>query len=110
MNDLLPVSITASDLSIPGIYLVHDFITAKEEEVSTWQYLPSHIKTQVLLSIFIISFNLLFLIVFHLYSKIIYKYGPFHLLRNCSKLLTADPGTVFQKEGFNTMVMSFVMM
>ncbi|XP_061359881.1 alkylated DNA repair protein ALKBH8 homolog isoform X2 [Gastrolobium bilobum] len=32
VSDLVPVSVTASDLSIPGIYLVHDFITAKEEE------------------------------------------------------------------------------
>ncbi|KAK7309464.1 hypothetical protein RJT34_06214 [Clitoria ternatea] len=32
VSDLIPVSITASDLNIPGIYLVHDFISAKEEE------------------------------------------------------------------------------
>ncbi|XP_027360155.1 alkylated DNA repair protein ALKBH8 homolog isoform X2 [Abrus precatorius] len=31
-SDLVPVSLTASDLSIPGIYLVHDFLSAKEEE------------------------------------------------------------------------------
>lgn len=34
----------------------------------------------------------------------------FHLLRNCSKLLTVVLGIVLPKEGFNTMVMSFVMM
>jgi len=32
-SDLVPVSITASEVSIPGLYLVHDFISAKEEEV-----------------------------------------------------------------------------
>ncbi|XP_057448873.1 alkylated DNA repair protein ALKBH8 homolog isoform X2 [Lotus japonicus] len=32
VKDLVPVSITASDLNIPGVYLVHDFITAQEEE------------------------------------------------------------------------------
>lgn len=31
-SDFVPVSITASDVSIPGLYLVHDFISAKEEE------------------------------------------------------------------------------
>ncbi|KAL5143343.1 Alkylated DNA repair protein ALKBH8 [Glycine soja] len=31
-SDLVPVSITASDVSIPGLFLVHDFISAKEEE------------------------------------------------------------------------------
>ncbi|KAL2348770.1 hypothetical protein Fmac_002770 [Flemingia macrophylla] len=31
-NDLVPVSITAADVRIPGLYLVHDFISAKEEE------------------------------------------------------------------------------
>ncbi|KAK7252575.1 hypothetical protein RIF29_36624 [Crotalaria pallida] len=31
-SDSVTVCITASDLSIPGIYLVHDFISAKEEE------------------------------------------------------------------------------
>lgn len=31
-SDLVPVSITTSDVSIPGLYLVHDFISAKEEE------------------------------------------------------------------------------
>ncbi|XP_019445183.1 PREDICTED: alkylated DNA repair protein alkB homolog 8 [Lupinus angustifolius] len=32
VSDLVPVSITASDLAISGIYLVHDFISAEEEE------------------------------------------------------------------------------
>ncbi|KAK4268206.1 hypothetical protein QN277_024892 [Acacia crassicarpa] len=32
VSNLVPVSITASDLSIPGLHLVHDFITAKEEK------------------------------------------------------------------------------
>ncbi|KAI4327916.1 hypothetical protein L6164_020325 [Bauhinia variegata] len=32
VSDLVPVSLTASDINIPGIYLVHDFISAKEEE------------------------------------------------------------------------------
>ncbi|KAK7367118.1 hypothetical protein VNO80_09127 [Phaseolus coccineus] len=31
-SDLVPVSITASEVSIPGLYLMHDFISAKEEE------------------------------------------------------------------------------
>jgi hypothetical protein len=33
VKDLVSVSMTASELNIPGIYLVHDFISAKEEEV-----------------------------------------------------------------------------
>lgn len=33
VKDLVPISMTASDLNIPGIYLVHDFVSAKEEEV-----------------------------------------------------------------------------
>ncbi|XP_004512339.1 alkylated DNA repair protein ALKBH8 homolog isoform X2 [Cicer arietinum] len=32
VKDLVPISMTASDLNIPGIYLVHDFVSAKEEE------------------------------------------------------------------------------
>jgi len=32
-SDLVPVSITASEVSISGLYLIHDFISAKEEEV-----------------------------------------------------------------------------
>uniref|UniRef100_A0A5B7AMY2 RRM domain-containing protein n=1 Tax=Davidia involucrata TaxID=16924 RepID=A0A5B7AMY2_DAVIN len=32
VNDLVPVSLVASELNIPGIYLLHDFVTAKEEE------------------------------------------------------------------------------
>ncbi|XP_050153082.1 alkylated DNA repair protein ALKBH8 homolog isoform X1 [Malus sylvestris] len=31
-NDSVPVSLLASDLNIPGLYLFHDFVTAKEEE------------------------------------------------------------------------------
>ncbi|XP_022631641.1 alkylated DNA repair protein alkB homolog 8 isoform X2 [Vigna radiata var. radiata] len=31
-SDLVPVSIFASEVSIPGLYLIHDFISAKEEE------------------------------------------------------------------------------
>lgn len=33
MNDAVPVSLLASDLNIPGLYLFHDFVTATEEEV-----------------------------------------------------------------------------
>lgn len=33
MKDLIHVSVTDSDLNIPGIYLVHDFVSAKEEQV-----------------------------------------------------------------------------
>jgi alkylated DNA repair protein alkB family protein 8 len=33
VKDLVSVSMTTSDLNIPGIYLVHDFVSAKEEEV-----------------------------------------------------------------------------
>lgn len=33
VKDLVPVSMTASDLNIPGLYLLHDFISATEEEV-----------------------------------------------------------------------------
>ncbi|KAL9323912.1 hypothetical protein ACSQ67_008769 [Phaseolus vulgaris] len=51
-SDMVPVSITASEVSIPGLYLMHDFISAKRRR---------------------------------------------------------GLGTVLQKEGFNTMVMSFVM-
>ncbi|KAF7825867.1 alkylated DNA repair protein ALKBH8-like protein isoform X1 [Senna tora] len=32
VSNLVPVSITASDVSIPGLYLMHDFVSAKEEE------------------------------------------------------------------------------
>ncbi|XVE57264.1 hypothetical protein DITRI_Ditri04bG0077700 [Diplodiscus trichospermus] len=32
VNDSVPVSLIASDLNIPGLYLFHDFISAKEEE------------------------------------------------------------------------------
>jgi len=28
-SDMVPVSITASEVSIPGLYLMHDFISAK---------------------------------------------------------------------------------
>ncbi|XP_057466664.1 alkylated DNA repair protein ALKBH8 homolog [Actinidia eriantha] len=31
-NDSIPVSLVASELNIPGLYLWHDFVTAKEEE------------------------------------------------------------------------------
>ncbi|XP_027913630.1 alkylated DNA repair protein ALKBH8 homolog isoform X2 [Vigna unguiculata] len=31
-SDLVPVSISASEVSIPGLYLIQDFISAKEEE------------------------------------------------------------------------------
>ncbi|KAG8375257.1 hypothetical protein BUALT_Bualt10G0081700 [Buddleja alternifolia] len=31
-TDSVPVSTSASDLDIPGLYLMHDFVTAKEEE------------------------------------------------------------------------------
>ncbi|CAI9784698.1 unnamed protein product [Fraxinus pennsylvanica] len=39
-NDTNAVSTSASDLNIPGVYLVHDFVTAKEEEVkdNLWNY------------------------------------------------------------------------
>ncbi|KAJ7953307.1 alkylated DNA repair protein alkB-like 8 [Quillaja saponaria] len=33
VNDSVPVSLTASELNIPGIYLVHDFVSSEEEEV-----------------------------------------------------------------------------
>lgn len=29
----MPVSLLDSELNIPGLYLFHDFVTAKEEEV-----------------------------------------------------------------------------
>ncbi|XP_059641446.1 alkylated DNA repair protein ALKBH8 homolog isoform X2 [Cornus florida] len=32
VNHLVPVSLVASELNIPGVYLLHDFVTAKEEE------------------------------------------------------------------------------
>lgn len=32
LNDSVPVSLVASDLNIPGLYLVHDFVSTKEEE------------------------------------------------------------------------------
>lgn len=32
VKDLVPVSMTASDLNIPGLYLLHDFVSATEEE------------------------------------------------------------------------------
>lgn len=32
VNDSVPVSLIASDLNIPGLYLFHDFVSAKEEE------------------------------------------------------------------------------
>ncbi|XP_021647806.2 alkylated DNA repair protein ALKBH8 homolog isoform X3 [Hevea brasiliensis] len=32
VNDSIPVSLVASELSIPGLYLWHDFINAKEEQ------------------------------------------------------------------------------
>ncbi|CAL5188342.1 unnamed protein product [Lathyrus oleraceus] len=32
VKDLVSVSMTALDLNIPGLYLVHDFVSAKEEE------------------------------------------------------------------------------
>ncbi|XP_075640737.1 alkylated DNA repair protein ALKBH8 homolog isoform X2 [Castanea sativa] len=32
INDSVPVSLVASDLNIPGLYLVHDFVSTKEEE------------------------------------------------------------------------------
>lgn len=32
VNDSVPVSLSALDLNIPGIYLIHDFINAEEEE------------------------------------------------------------------------------
>lgn len=32
LNDSAPVSLVASDLNIPGLYLVHDFVSTKEEE------------------------------------------------------------------------------
>ncbi|GLT91357.1 hypothetical protein SLE2022_092480 [Rubroshorea leprosula] len=32
VNDSIPVALVASDLNIPGLYLLHDFISAKEEE------------------------------------------------------------------------------
>ncbi|CAI9784701.1 unnamed protein product [Fraxinus pennsylvanica] len=35
-NDTNAVSTSASDLNIPGVYLVHDFVTAKEEEVNDY--------------------------------------------------------------------------
>lgn len=34
LNDSVSVSLSASELDIPGLYLLHDFVTAKEEEVS----------------------------------------------------------------------------
>lgn len=33
MDDSIQVSMEASELDIPGLYLIHDFISAKEEEV-----------------------------------------------------------------------------
>lgn len=32
IKDSVPVALEASELQIPGLYLVHDFVTAKEEE------------------------------------------------------------------------------
>lgn len=32
LNDSAPVSLVASDLNIPGLYLVHDFVSTKEQE------------------------------------------------------------------------------
>ncbi|XP_022976811.1 alkylated DNA repair protein alkB homolog 8 isoform X2 [Cucurbita maxima] len=32
LNDSVSVSLSASELNIPGLYLLHDFVTAKEEE------------------------------------------------------------------------------
>ncbi|GLT91355.1 hypothetical protein SLE2022_092460 [Rubroshorea leprosula] len=32
VNDSVPVALVASDLNIPGLYLLHDFVSAKEEE------------------------------------------------------------------------------
>ncbi|KAA8521052.1 hypothetical protein F0562_011795 [Nyssa sinensis] len=32
VDNLVPVSLEASELNIPGVYLLHDFVTAKEEE------------------------------------------------------------------------------
>lgn len=33
-NDSVSVSLSASELDIPGLFLLHDFVNAKEEEVS----------------------------------------------------------------------------
>lgn len=37
-SDLVPVSIFASEVSLPGLYLIHDFISAKEEEVMDFSF------------------------------------------------------------------------
>lgn len=36
VNDSVPVSLVASDLNLPGLYLLHDFVNAKEEEVRSF--------------------------------------------------------------------------
>lgn len=33
MDDSIEVSMESSELDIPGLYLIHDFISVKEEEV-----------------------------------------------------------------------------
>lgn len=50
LNDSVSVSLSASELDIPGLYLLHDFVTAREEEVRTWE-----------------GFNLFFFNLFHCY-------------------------------------------
>lgn len=41
-NDSLCASLLSSELAIPGIYLVHDFITYEEEQVSVASFLRKH--------------------------------------------------------------------
>lgn len=59
-NDSVSVSLSASELDIPGIFLLHDFVTAKEEEVSVLVGLWGLEKDSVLFFFSLVSLLLIF--------------------------------------------------
>jgi len=74
-SDLVPVSISASEVSIPGLYLIQDFISAKEEEVMNL-FISYQCK---LFSLPCLHFSCidLFEIVFYLCWCFLYKFWSF---------------------------------
>ncbi|KAI3725079.1 hypothetical protein L1987_64854 [Smallanthus sonchifolius] len=86
------VYLEALELNIPGIYVIHDFVSAQEEEVRDLGLLY--------ISIFFHWFTNIQLITVTIGAR------PWHKLLHLIQAL----GIVLQREGFNIMAMNFAMM
>lgn len=107
----MPVSLLDSELNIPGLYLFHDFVTAKEEEVFSSCNPMSLLNSSYIRMEFHFKFMMYLLqcstLLISIYVCIYVTY--FGFFRSSLQQLMKGLGKILQKEGSSIMAMNFAM-